>query len=68
MCGGMTYKCPNPETRQFEVRRVFFPYPHAQVPVLNDGGGILLYQWGKRSKEEAPAHDVPVTGWARIEK
>lgn len=23
---------------------------------------------GKRSKEEAPAYDVPVTGWARIEK
>ena len=68
MCGGMTYKYPNPETRQLEVRRVFFPRPHAQVPMVSDDGEILLHQWGKRSKEEDPAHDVPVTGWARIEK
>lgn len=68
MCGGMTYKYPNPETQQLETRRVFFPYPHAQVPVLSEDGEILLHQWGKRSKEEDPAYDVPVTGWARIEK
>lgn len=68
MCGGMTYKYPNPETRQLETRRVFFPYPHAQVPILSDGGEVLLSQWGKRSKEEDPEYDVPVTGWARLEK
>jgi putative SOS response-associated peptidase YedK len=66
MCGGMTY--PNPETHQVETRRVYFPQPHAQVPVIDDGGAIHLYQWGRRSEEEDPEYDVPVTGWARANK
>jgi len=68
MCGGMTYQYLSPETRQKEARRVFFPQSHAQVPVLNDGGEVLLYQWGKRSKDEDPEYEVPVTGWARADK
>jgi putative SOS response-associated peptidase YedK len=65
MCGGMTYKYPNKDTKQLEDRKVYFPQPHAQIPVIGDGGEVMLYQWGRRSSEEDPAYDVPVTGWAR---
>ena len=68
MCGGMTYKYPNPETQHLEDRRVFFPQPHAQIPVIGDGGAIMLYQWGRRDKHEDPEYDVPITGWARANK
>lgn len=65
MCGGMTYKYPNKDTKRLEDRKVYFPQPHAQIPVIGDGCEVILYQWGRRSPEEDPAYDVPVTGWAR---
>ena len=68
MCGGMTYQYKNPETRQLEERKVFFPRPHAEIPVIDEDGVILLHQWGRRSKEENPEYEVPVTGWARVDK
>jgi putative SOS response-associated peptidase YedK len=68
MCGGMTYKYPNPKTRQIEARRVFFPQPHAQIPIIGDGGTVYLHQWGRRDKQEDSDSDVPITGWARGDK
>lgn len=68
MCGGITYTYPNPETGQKETRRVYFPQPHAQVPVIDDGGAIHLCQWGRRNEQEDSEYDVPVTGWARSTK
>ncbi len=65
MCGGMTYKYPNKDTKQLEDRKAYFPQPHAQIPDIGDGGEVMLYQWGRRSPEEDLAYDVPVTGWAR---
>ncbi len=68
MCGGMTYKYPNKDTKRLEEWRVFFPQPHAQVPVIGEDGDVSLVQWGKRDVSEDPEFDVPVTGWARVDK
>lgn len=68
MCGGMTYKYPNKDTKRLEERRVFFPQPHAQVPVIGEDGEVSLVQWGKRDASEDSEVDVPVTGWARADK
>lgn len=68
MCGGMNFLYKNPETRQLEARRVFFPQPHAQIPVLNADDDVELLQWGRRQKEEDPEYGVPVTGWAKADK
>jgi putative SOS response-associated peptidase YedK len=64
MCGGFSYTAKHPETGESMTRKVFFPIPHAQLPVLTENG-IEIMQWGKR-KGEDPEVDVPVTGWARI--
>ena len=64
----MTYKYPNKDTKRLEERRVFFPQPHAQVPVIGEEGDVSLVQWGKRGASEDPEFDVPVTGWARLDK
>lgn len=68
MCGGTTYKYPNKVTMRLEERRVFFPQPHAQVPIIGQDGEVSLVQWGKRDAAENPEYDVPVTGWARTDK
>jgi hypothetical protein len=56
------------DTKRLEERRVFFPQPHAQVPVIGEDGDVTLTQWGKRDTSENPEFDVPVTGWARADK
>ena len=28
----------------------------------------MLCQWGRRDKQEDPEYDVPITGWARVDK
>lgn len=61
----MTFKYPNTDTKQLDDRKVYFPQPHAQIPVIGDSGEVMLYQWGRRDPEEDPAYDVPITGWAR---
>lgn len=68
MCGGAEYVTPNPETKRLETRRVYFPQPHAHLPVIGDGGEIELVQWGRRNEQEDPESDAPVTGWAREDK
>jgi hypothetical protein len=55
------------DTKQLEERRVFFPQPHAQVPVIEEDGDVSLAQWGKRDTSEDP-EEIPVTGWARFDK
>lgn len=64
MCGGFEYAVLDPETGQQVRRKVFFPIPHAKIPILTETG-VQWTQWGKR-KGEDPEIDVPVTGWARI--
>lgn len=64
----MTYKYLNKDTKQLEERRVFFPQPHAQVPVIGEDGEVSLLQWGKRDAQEDPEFEVPVTGWAKADK
>jgi hypothetical protein len=68
MCGGMLYKYINPETQLLEERKVFFPQPRARIPMIGDGGTVILHQWGRRNKEEDIEYDVPITGWARADK
>lgn len=65
MCGGLEYRYINPDTGEVVVRKVFFPIPKAQVPVMEEDGSISLCRWGKRQGED-PGIDVPVTGWARL--
>ena len=61
MCGGLRFKIPDSTTA--EMRQVFFPRPHAEIPIL-DEGDTRLVQWGKRAGEDPEIH-VPQTGWAR---
>ena len=68
MCGGMIYKYKNKETKRLEEWRAFFPQPHVKIPVIDDGGTVMLCQWGRRNPQEDPEYDVPVTGWARADK
>jgi hypothetical protein len=68
MCGGMLYKYINPENQLLEERKVFFPQPHARIPMIGKGNTIILHQWGRRNKEEDTEYEVPITGWARADK
>jgi hypothetical protein len=65
MCGGFSYQHKDPTTGEVSTRKVFFPNPKAQAPVILDDG-IHLVQWGKR-KGQQPELDAPETGWARLE-
>lgn len=65
MCGGFKYKV-KPADKLVEMeKKVFFPIPHAQIPVITGEGVLEFCQWGKR-KGEQPEIDVPQTGWARL--
>jgi hypothetical protein len=64
MCGGFSYTYKDPAFGEVKVRKVFFPIPHAQIPIL-DGREVKMVQWGKRQGED-PEFVVPVTGWARL--
>ncbi len=81
MCGGLKYTHAHPETGEIIERKVFFPIPHAEIPILDEGAsspslreragvrGVLktrLVQWGRR-KGEDEEYDVPQTGWARLQ-
>lgn len=62
MCGGVEFDW------QGESKRVFFPYPNAQLPVVRRDGEIELVTWGRRTEEnDAEAQDFPVNGWARLD-
>lgn len=65
MCGGLQYRLIDPTIGEIKERKVYFPIPKAQVPVLEDGLPVRLCRWGKRQGED-PDLDVPVTGWARL--
>lgn len=58
MCGGVRFS-----TSQGE-QQVYFPNPHACLPVrLRDGANLLL-PWGRRRQQ---AGQLPPGGWARLE-
>lgn len=65
MCGGMKYRHTDPETGEIAERSVYFPRPHALIPIIDDNGESLC-QWGRREREDRE-FDVPQTGWARLE-
>lgn len=65
MCGGVEFKAFNPKTGRLEYRRVYFPMPHAKLPVVGSKGAALV-TWGKR-ENELPGSDLPRGGWARMD-
>ncbi len=64
MCGGLEYEYIDKTTGKKARKKVYFPIPHAQIPVETEAG-IELMQWGKRQGED-PEFNVPITGWARL--
>ena len=58
MCGGVRY------TIKKETLRVYFPNPHAQLPILMKDGNISLLPWGRRKEQEG---NLPLGGWARLD-
>ena len=56
MCGGVQY------SYQGEMKRVYFPNPHALLPVRLKNGDISYLPWGRR--ETQPGR-LPLGGWAR---
>lgn len=65
MCGGVEFKAFNLKTGRVEYRRVYFPMPHAKLPVVGAKGAALI-TWGKRENELAES-DLPKGGWARLD-
>ncbi|CAN8140632.1 conserved hypothetical protein [uncultured Thiomicrorhabdus sp.] len=62
MCGGVEFDW------QGENKRMFFPYPNAQLPVVRRDGAIEMVTWGRRTEEnDAEAQAFPVNGWARLD-
>lgn len=63
--------CAGIETdQQGKAARVYFPVPHAALPVLQRDGGEIMLMWGARGKEYAagnPRIKWPEGGWARLE-
>ncbi len=66
MCGGFSYQPKEAKTGHETPKKIYFPIPYAQIPILSGDGDIRMVQWGKR-KGEDEEFDVPQTGWARIE-
>ena len=58
MCGGVRY------TIKKETLRVYFPNPHAQLPILMKDGNISLLTWGRRKEQEG---NLPLGGWERLD-
>jgi putative SOS response-associated peptidase YedK len=70
MCGGLSFQTTGISTETSAdapsiIKKVFFPMPQAQIPVLLDEG-LAFRQWGKRRGED-DSFDVPQTGWARLD-
>lgn len=58
MCGGVAYLLEGEELR------LYFPTPHARLPVVTRRGGTALVVWGRRRGEPG---ELPLGGWARLE-
>lgn len=58
MCGGVLY------THEGQQVRTFFPNPHAQLPVRQRRGDVVLLPWGRRQRQPGK---LPLGGWARHE-
>ncbi len=65
MCGGIQVDAQDAKTGHKKSKAIYFPIPHAQIPVLTETGKRQWLQWEKR-KGEDPELDIPVTGWARL--
>ncbi len=58
MCGCVQYN------HEGEVKKVYFPNPYAQLPILKKDGNLELVAWGRRKEQEGR---LPQGGWARQE-
>nr|VFJ46771.1 MAG: hypothetical protein BECKDK2373B_GA0170837_101423 [Candidatus Kentron sp. DK] len=58
MCGGVSYKDNG------EHIKVYFPVPHAALPVLRKDRATHRIIWGRRREEK---NHFPAGGWARRE-
>lgn len=58
MCGGVEYN------HEGKVKKIYFPNPYAQLPVLKKSGAVELVTWGRRKEQEGA---LPQGGWARQE-
>lgn len=59
MCGGMTYKYRNEDTKRLEDRRVFFSQPYAQISVVREDGEVSRVQFSLDSSPPIRVY-VPV--------
>ena len=58
MCGGVQYN------HEGEVKKIYFPNPYAQLPVMKKDGELALVAWGRRKQQHG---GLPQGGWARQE-
>lgn len=58
MCGGVQYN------HEGEVKKIYFPNPYAQLPVMKKDGELVLVAWGRRKQQHG---SLPKGGWARQE-
>ena len=58
MCGGVQYNHAG------EVKKIYFPNPYAQLPVMKKDGELALVAWGRRKQQHG---GLPQGGWARQE-
>lgn len=58
MCGGVEYQ------RDGKSVRVYFPNPHACLPVITKLSNTQLLPWGRRRDQTG---NLPLGGWARLE-
>lgn len=58
MCGGVMY------IRDNEIKKVYFPNPYAELPVLKNDGSLDYIRWGRREKQPG---ELPLGGWCRLE-
>jgi len=58
MCAGIEYSKEN------QTKRVYFPNPYAELPILLKNGELAYCAWGRRESQNG---DLPLGGWARHE-
>lgn len=58
MCGGVHYLYEGGE------HTVYFPNPHATLPVLCKDNQVVRLPWGRRQQQ---AGSLPLGGWARLD-
>jgi hypothetical protein len=66
MCGGIKFIFQREEDGLEQTARVYFPQPKARIPIIHKGRKLFI-RWGRREGENEN-QNVPMTGWARLDK